>query len=196
MENLSAPRRLKTWREPSGIGAVGSKAGRYWFGGAEGVGGGAVDAGEAVDEDVAGVGEELGGAVLPDGEAEEFGRLVDEPGGAAAGEEFGVADDVQEERDVGLHATDAVFLEGAFHAEGGVLEAAGVGGDLDQEGVVEGGDDGAGGGGAAVEPQAGAAGGAVVGDPAVVGREVVRGVFGGDAALDGEAGGVDGIPGR
>src|SRR5437588_157981 len=74
----------------------------------------------------------------------------------------------------------------------GVLEAAAVGGDLDQQRVVEGGDDGAGEGGAGVEADADAAGGAVVGEPAVVGQEAVGGVLGRHPALDGVAVGADG----
>ena len=56
---------------------------------------------------------------------------------------------------------------------------------LHQQGVVVGGDDGAGVGVAAVQPDAEAAGGAVSGDLAGVGGEVVGGILGGDAALDG-----------
>ena len=100
-------------------------------------------------------------------------------------------DEVDEERDVGLHAADAELLQRAHHAAGGVGELEALGGHLDQQRVVEGRDDRAGEGGA-VEADAHAAGRAVVEQLAVVGQEVARGVLGGHAALQGEAGGADG----
>ena len=93
-------------------------------------------------------------------------------------------DHVQQERDVRLHAPDAVLLKRPLHPERRILEPPGVGRDLHQQRVVERRDDRAGGRRAAVEPQARPAGRAVVGDPAVVGREVVGRVLGRDPALD------------
>ena len=71
-----------------------------------------------------------------------------------------------------------------LHPPGRVLEPAGVGRDLDQQRIIERRDDRARRGRAAVEPEARAAGRAIMRDPAVVGSEVVGGVLGRDPALD------------
>ena len=99
---------------------------------------------EAVDGDLGGIGQQLGRAVLADGKLEQLGRLVDEPGGAAAGEEVGVLDQVEQERDVGLHAADPEFLEAALHAPGRIDEPPAGGGDLHQQRIVKRRDDPAG----------------------------------------------------
>ena len=95
--------------------------------------------------------------------------------------------DVDQERNVGFDAADPEFLETAVRATDGVLEAAAAGRDFHEQRIVVRMDPGAGEGGAGVETHAHAAGGAVVRDAAIVGDEVVGGVFSGDAALDGEA---------
>jgi hypothetical protein len=61
------------------------------------------------------------------------------------------------------------------------------GGDLDQEGVVIGGDDGPGIGGAAIEADAKARRAAIGVDAAIIRGEAVLRVLGGDAALEGVA---------
>jgi hypothetical protein len=68
-----------------------------------------------------------------------------------------------------------------------ICEAGPPGGDFDEQGVVIGGDDGAIVGRSAIEAEAEAGGAAVGEDFAVVGEEVVGGVLGGDAALEGVA---------
>ena len=176
--------------------AVGGRGGVV-VGGGLGLGGGgvavaAVDAGEAVDGDLGGERQELRGAVAADLEVEEVGGLVEEPGRAAAGEEIGVGDDVDQERHVRLHAPDAELLERPLHPPGGVDEPGAAGGDLHEHRVVERRDDRAGDRRAAVEPEAEAAGRAVVGDPAVIGGELVRRVLGRHPALEGEAEHADG----
>ena len=55
-----------------------------------------------------------------------------------------VLDDVLEEGDVGFYAADAELAEGAVHALAGGLEVTASGGELDEHGVVVGGDDGSG----------------------------------------------------
>ena len=80
----------------------------------------------AVDDDFGDVGQQFawrdrGGSV----KLEQFGRLVEEPRRHVAGEELRVVDQVQEERDVRLHAANAELLEAALHSRGGVLEASG-----------------------------------------------------------------------
>ena len=104
-----------------------------------------------------------------------------------AGAEGFVGDDVFEERDVGLHAADAELAQRAVHALAGHREVAAHRGDLHQHRVVERRDDRAGVAHGAVEADAEAGGRAVVEDAAVVRREIVLRVLGGDAALDGEA---------
>ena len=131
--------------------------------------------------------EDLGGPVLAIAHLEELGGLVDELGVALAGPEGGVAEDVADEGDVGLDAPDVLLPDGPGGPLAGALEGVGPGGDLDQQGVVVGGDDGAGVGVAAVQTDTAAAAGAVGGDLAGVGGEVVGGVLGGHPALDGVA---------
>ena len=141
----------------------------------------------AVDDHLGDVGEQLAGAVLARRQIEQLRFLVDEARGAAAGQEVGVRDEIEEKRDVRLDAADAELLEAALHAAGGVHEAQAVGRHFNQKRIVKGRDDGAGEGGAGVEADAHAAGGAVVAEPAVVGQEVVGRVLRGDAALQGVA---------
>ena len=115
-----------------------------------------------------------------------------------AGEERRVRDQVFEERDVRLHAADAELAAG--RAPSGVTASSKrrpLGRDLHQQRVVEGRDD------RAAERRCRRRAGcrspparAVVREPAVVGDEVVLRVFGGDAALDGVAAGLDLRPGR
>ena len=140
-----------------------------------------------LDGDAADVLEHLGGAVLALLQLKQFRRLVDELGVALAGNEGGIFQDVGDEGDVGLHAADVDFVDGAGGLAADGLEGIVPGGDLDQQRVVIGRDDGTGVGVAAVQTDAEAAGGAVGGDLTGVGSEVVGGVLGGDAALEGIA---------
>ena len=98
-----------------------------------------------------------------------------------------VVDHVFEERDVGLDAAHAELAEGAIHALAGVRELAAPGGDFHQQRIVVRRDDRAAVGRAAVEPDAEAGGRAIGVDLAVIGNEVVGGILGGDAALQGVA---------
>ena len=138
----------------------------------------------AVDDHVGQIFEHPGGPVAADREVEERRSLVDEPRRAAAGEKVGMRDEVDEERDVGLHAADTEFLQAALDVAGGLLVGQPPRRHLHQQRVEVGRDDRAGEGGAGVEPDAHAAGRAIGGDPAVVGEEAVLGVLGGDAALN------------
>ena len=118
--------------------------------------------------------------------------LVDEGGVALAGQEDRVGDHVLQEADVGLHAADAELLQAAVHDVGGLREGEPPGAHLHQQRVVVRGDLRAGEGVARVEPDAAAGRGAVGGEHAEVGGEVVGRVLGGDAALDGVAAHLDG----
>ena len=104
-----------------------------------------------------------------------------------AADEGGVGQHIGDKGDVGLDAADAHLVDGTgcLAADGG--EAAIPAGDLHQQRVVIGGDDGAHAHVAAVQTDAEAARGVVSGDLAVIGGEVVGGILGGDAALDGVA---------
>ena len=141
--------------------------------------------GVAVEDDVADVAKELGGAVAALRQAEKFRRFVEKGSGDQAVAETRVPDDVFEEQDVGLDAADAELAQGAIHAMAGAFERGVPGGDLHQQGVVIGRERRAGVGCAAVQTDAEAGRRAVGGQLAVVGREIIFGVFGGDAALDG-----------
>ena len=156
-------------------------------------GDGAVDAelrGVAVDDEVAEVLEGLLASVLDGAGVEEVGVLGDEEGGGLALEVLVLLEEVEEEGDVGVEATDAVLGEGAVELLDGLLVGGAVGGELDEEGVVVGGDlealvaD-------AIETDAVAGGLAVAEDDAGVGLEVVGGVLSGDTGLDGVAVGLD-----
>ena len=76
----------------------------------------------AVDDRVGEVFEEPGGPVAADGEVKQRRRVVDEPRRATAGEELGVGDEIDQKRDVRLHATDAELLQAAFDVAGRLVE--------------------------------------------------------------------------
>ena len=94
-----------------------------------------------------------------------------------------VADEPFEEIDVGGDSPDAELLERAAHAVDRTLARRCPRGDLLQQRIVVAGDDRARVRGAAIEADAEAGGGAVGGDPPVVGDEAVERVFRGDPAL-------------
>ena len=112
----------------------------------------------AVDDHIGQILEHPGGPVATEREVEERRSLVDEPRGAAAGQKVGVCDEVDQERDVGLHAADAEFLQAAFDVAGGLLVGQPPRRHLHEQRVEIGRDDRAGEGGAGVEPDAHAAG--------------------------------------
>ena len=131
--------------------------------------------------------EQLGGTVAAHVDVEELGSLVNELGVARPGPEGGVGQNVGDEGDVGLDAADMLLADGPHGLAAHPLEGVVPGGDLDQQGVVVGGDLRAGEGVAAVQTDAEAAAGAVGGDPAGVGGEVVGRILGGHPALEGVA---------
>ena len=137
----------------------------------------------AVDDHVGEVFEELRGPIFADGKVEQCRRLVDEAGRALAGQELRVRHQVHEERDVRLHAADAKLLQAPLHMAGRLLEREAAGRHLHEQRVEVGCDHGPGKRRSRVEADAHAAGGAVCGDPAVVGQEAVLRILGRDAAL-------------
>src|SRR5947207_813688 len=82
-----------------------------------------------------------------------------------------VVDEVDEERDVRLDATDAKLLQAALHAARGIDETQAMRGHFYQERIVKRRDDGAGERRAGVEADAQAARRPVMAEPAVVGNE-------------------------
>jgi hypothetical protein len=150
----------------------------------------------AVDGDIGDVGEKLGGAVLALDLLEQFRRLIDKARRVAAVDEARMADDVFEEGQVGGDATDTELAQRPVHALAGFLGRRCPGGDLFQQRVVETGDHRAGIGRAAIQADAEAGRAAIGGDAAIVGDEVLVGIFGGDAALHGMAVQLDLVLGR
>ncbi|MPL71091.1 hypothetical protein SDC9_16859 [bioreactor metagenome] len=139
--------------------------------------------GMAVHRDVGDVGQDLGAAVAPLLELEELGRGVDELRRVAHAQESRVLEQVDDEVDVGAHAADAELAQRAVHAVDGLVGGLRPGGHLHQQAVVIAGDDAARIGGAAVEPDPHAGRGAIGGDAAVIGDEVVLRVLGRHPAL-------------
>ena len=73
-------------------------------------GGRMLDVRMPVDDHPRKVIEQLGRPILPGFELKQLRRVVDEPGREAAGDEPRVRDQVDQKRNVGLHAADAEFL--------------------------------------------------------------------------------------
>src|SRR5699024_2663292 len=117
--------------------------------------------------------EQLGGPVPSGVDVKELGRLVDKLGVALARLEGGVGQNVGDEGNIGLDAPDVLLADGPHGLAADTLKGVVPGGDLDQQRVVVGGDLSAGVGIAAVQTDAEAAAGAVGGDLAGVGGEVV-----------------------
>src|SRR5216683_2261191 len=122
----------------------------------------------AVDNHLADEGEQLGGSVLTLGVLKQLGRFVDKAGGEAPLQEFRMRDQLDEEWDVGLDATDAELLQTALHMPGRVQEPQSVGRHLDEKRIIKRRDDRAGERGAGVESDSQAAGGAIMAQSAVI----------------------------
>ena len=90
----------------------------------------------AVDDDVAEIGQQLGGAVAARRELEQLGRLVQPARGHVPRLEYRMVDDVFEERDVGLHAADAELAQARSMRWQALAEFAAPGGDLHQQRIV------------------------------------------------------------
>src|SRR5260370_4081789 len=69
-----------------------------------------------VEDDVAEIGKQLGGAVAAAGDAEELGRVVEERGGHFAGAKLRVLYDIFDERDARLLAATAASAKVAINA--------------------------------------------------------------------------------
>ncbi|MES2681944.1 MAG: hypothetical protein V4650_00355 [Pseudomonadota bacterium] len=168
-----------------GCGEIGGRQqGRRHGGGGLGP---ALHVGIAVDHHLADEAQHLGRPVEPCGEAEQFRRGVDEARGRLAAGKQRMGDDVFEELQIGRDAANAELAQGAVHAADGDIGLRCPGGDLHQQGVVVRRDDGIGIHRAAIEPDAEARRAAIRRDTAMIRREAILRVFGGDAALQGVA---------
>ena len=92
-------------------------------------------------------------------------------------------DDVFEELQVGEQAANAKLAQRAIHAGRRLVGVVTPGRDLHQQRVVKRRNHRAGVGGSGVQPDPKAGGAAIGGEAAVVGRETILRIFGGDAAL-------------
>ncbi len=145
------------------------------------------DAGIAVNHRVPDELKDLVGPVALLGKFKQLWVVVDIGGVALAGEERRVIDDVFEKADIGLHPADAELLQRPVHGAGGIGKGQAVRGDLHQQRIVKGGDLRSGIAGGGIEAHAETGSRPVCLDRAVVGRELVLGVLGRHAALDGKA---------
>ena len=134
--------------------------------------------------DLRDVAQHSGGTVLRTDSVEQLGRVIDELRVALARREDFVIQDVRDERDVRLHAADVDLGQRADRSAAHALEGVVPARDLDQQRVIVRRNDRAGGGVSAVETDAEAAARTVRGDAAVIRREVILGILGGDPALD------------
>ncbi len=141
----------------------------------------------AVDGHLRQIGEEPRGAVLARAEAEQFRRIFQKSSGRFSCLERRMIDHIFQKWNIGFDAPDAEFPQAAVHALAGREEVVAPGGDLDEQRVVIGRDHRSAVRGCAVEPDAETRGGAVRRDAPVIGKEALRGVLGGDAALEGGA---------
>src|SRR5882724_156071 len=117
----------------------------------------------AVEDYIAEIGKQFGGAIAAARNAKEFGRVVEKRSSDFAGAEPGMIDDILEERNVGLDAANAKFAQSAIHTLARFRKIEAPGGDFHEERIVIGGKDSAGIGGAAVKTNAESRGRAVSG---------------------------------
>ena len=122
----------------------------------------------------------------------ELWRVVDKARRAAPGEKLRMRHELHQEGKVRFDAADAELLQAPLHPPGGVDETSSARGHLDQERIVIRRDDCPREGCPGVESDSHAAGRTIVPDAAVVRHEVVRGILGRDAALQGKAGRLHG----
>src|SRR5207244_421789 len=91
----------------------------------------------AVDDHVGYVRQHARRSVLAVRQLEQLRRLVDKARRALAAEKIEVVDEVDEERDVRLDATDAKLLQAALHAARGIDETQAMRGHFYQERIVK-----------------------------------------------------------
>ena len=141
------------------------------------------DFGIAVDDDVAEISQQSGGAIPARRETEEGWSLGEERRRGQARLKRFVIDQIVQKRDVGLDAADTKLAQGSIHALASFRERASPGRHFDQKRIVIRRDHRAAVGRCAVETNPEAGRRAIGVNPAVVGQEVVRRIFGRNAAL-------------
>src|SRR5438477_2644902 len=139
--------------------------------------------GIAVEDYIAEIGEQFGGAIAAAGKAEKFRRLVEERRGDFASAELRVIDNVFHKGNVRFHAADAEFAEGAVHPLASFGKVRTPRRHFDEQRIVIRGERRSGISSAAIEANAKARRRTVGGKFPVVGGEVVLRVFRGHAAL-------------
>ena len=145
--------------------------------------GASFDLGISIDDHVADETQQPRRAIALARAAEQFRRLIDELGGVVGGHEARMHDQLIEEAQIGHDAANPKLPQRAMHARNGLFGCGRPCGHLHQQRIVEARDDGAGVGRSGVEPDAEPGRTAIGRDAAIVGDEIVFGVFGGDAAL-------------
>ena len=128
LANFSGPSSLNMSRVPGGVAGIscGAASAEYDLGrrAASDRQRLAFDLRVAVDDDLGDVAQQLGRPVAARFELEQLRRLVDEPRRRLAGQELRVRDQVEQERDVRLHAADAELLQAPLHPPGRVARTA------------------------------------------------------------------------
>src|SRR6476660_1910125 len=94
--------------------------------------------GVAVEDDVADIGEKLGGAIPATGKTEQFRRLVEKGRRDFPGTKLRMVDDVLDERDIRLHSSNTELAKGAVHALAGLGEVCTPCSDFDKQRVIVG----------------------------------------------------------
>ena len=92
----------------------------------------------AVDHDITEIAEYLGGPVTTGGQVEKRLLLIQESRRTETIDEDRMVQQIQQEGDVGLHATDAEFAQTAVQAAQGIRETTTTSRDLYQKRIVEG----------------------------------------------------------
>ena len=146
--------------------------------------------GIAVDNRVANETKQAIGAVASRTETEQFWGLFQEPGGNLASLEAGMVDDVLQELDIGLDATDPKFPQGPVSPGTSSGQSRVPCGELHQQRIVERAQDRAG-IGRPVQANAQAGSCAISLQPPVVRRETIGRILGCNPALDRKAAPVD-----
>ena len=145
----------------------------------------------AVDDHVAEIRENFCRAITLGSEAEQLRRGVDECRRRIARHEAGMQDEIFEERDVGLDAADAEFAQRPIRSAHRFVERRARRRQLDQQRIEIRRNDRAAEPVAPIQPQPESARRAIGRQPAVIGDELVFGVFRRDARLNRVAAGLD-----
>lgn len=137
----------------------------------------------SINQNLSQIVQQLLRSILGSTESEQLRMLVNEVGIDDSAEELLVLEHIEQERNVGLDASDSELAEGSVHLGTGGGEVFGVSDDLDEQRVVVGRDDGAGKGRGSVQTDAHTFTGTEDFNAAGVRLEVFGRVFGGHTTL-------------